>query len=219
MLGDPDAGVDLEKALRGATEEEDSSYEELDVDVNSDSDGGDAQTEVVTKPDSVSKEETAGDLSDDIELVGDEDLEHVDVFALPVPSDTEGDTDGSLDSAISTEVGADETGTADNPSVSSDIGVEDDSSIEEGAFAKAMFGGDSGDDVEEEHIQVSTKRETDQSKRVKKKRKKGKGMEVFADYEQYAHVLDSLDPSTTLASMPRFESVYTFTVYCSPMLS
>lgn len=173
-LGDPDAGLDIDEALAQALESENHGSDEV-LD-----DEGSLDDEDVTALGDDS------DGTDEMELVPESELEGLDMFALPAPSDVDSETTG--EGVVNDQVGLDIP--------SKELHVDDsdghDSSIDEEGFAKAMFG--PSDDDSDEAVQPARDSELSHGlvKRKKPKRKKGKGSEVFADYEQYAHLLDNV---------------------------
>eukprot|EP00892_Ulva_mutabilis_P000964 jgi/Ulvmu1/10869/UM007_0043.1 len=197
MLGDPDAGIGLEVALAGAADSDEGPSSEEPLDEGGDSDEQGPQV--------------AG--SDDIELVVDSELDGVDVFSLPPPSDADTGSDGSASVDLKDDGMAATAASGDSmQNEQAGIDTDDASSIDEEAFAKAMFGGSSGDEDNglprvEMLDAPNVQREPVAEKGQTKKRKKKKSVDVFADYEQYADVLEKLDAGSKPPVVPSHKKV------------
>lgn len=172
VLGDPDVGMDMHEALADA----------LDAEAEGGSgDGSDSDAQP-----SDSDADILSEGSDEVELIPDAELDALDVFSLPAPSDVDSDVTG--------EDGHEEDGTG----VESDGHGGESSSFDEETFAKAMVGHSSADDDAAVATEVelgATKSKMD--KKGRKGKRKGKSTDVFADYEEYAHLLDNVDAGKT----------------------
>lgn len=176
-LGDPDAGLDMDDALALALES--GTYgSDQEVDDDSSLDDGDA----VAGGD-------VSDVTDEMELVPETELEGVNMFALPAPSDVDSETTG--EGGVDHQVGLDGPPKELSHSDGSD---GDESNLDEEGLAKAMFS--PRDDGSAEAMQLARDSESMdgpvKGEKTKRKKGKGKGTEIFADYEQYAHILDNL---------------------------
>lgn len=172
-LGDPDAGMHLDDVLSRGFESAGagSSQDDLDQSNSEDDDGHEHSND--------DGESDAENVSG-IELVPDADLDDVDVFALPVPSD--------VDSGQSEASGEQDTPT--DAHTTAEVSDIEDCSFDEQDFAAAMMSGSDDEVGGVQNVQESASQHERGGKRGKAQKRKKSDMDVFADYEQYAHLLD-----------------------------